>query len=157
VHGADIIGRARRKTRRGGEMAKDEEAVPAFYQKLGDKRDTYYSFDGTTEAWLWKDLLEESDRACIESAARIIEVYTEIGSYPPSGEDFHHLAVFMGGLRWLTWGGVEELEGFLADNRPEIERRVREIHAQRVQDAQQQHRSGLGLSSGAPAHLDRRE
>ena len=67
---------------------------------------------------------------------RSIEVYTEIGSYPASGEDFHHLAEFMGSLRWLTWGGVEELEEFLAANRPEIERRVREIHTQRMEGAE---------------------
>jgi hypothetical protein len=108
--------------------------VPAFYQKLGGTRDTVYPFDGSREAWLWKDLLEQSDNACLDAAATIIEVYTEIGSYPSSGEDFHHLAVFMSSLRWLTWGGEEELEEFLAANRPEIERRVREIRAQRLED-----------------------
>ncbi len=118
-------------------MGEDEGiVVPAFYQKLGGKRDTYYRFDGSTEAWLWKDLVEESEQACIEAAARIIEVYTDIGSYPHSGEDFHHLAVFMGSLRWLTWGGEDELEGFLAANRPEIERRVREIREQRLADTE---------------------
>lgn len=115
----------------------DEERivqVPAFYQKLGERRDTVYPFDGSREAWLWKDLQEQRDKACIQAAASIIEVYTEIGSYPPSGEDFHHLAVFMASLRWLSWGGEEELEEFLAANRPEIERLVREIHAQRAED-----------------------
>jgi hypothetical protein len=111
-------------------------SAPAFYQKLGGNRGNYYTFDGSPEAWLWKDLEEESDQACIEAAARIIEAYTEIGSYPQSGEDYHHLAVFMGSLRWLTWGGEEELEGFLAYHRPEIERRVREIHEQRLADAE---------------------
>jgi len=111
--------------------------VPAFYQKLGGARDTLYTFDNSPEAWLWKDLLDQREEACINAAAAIIEVYTELGSYPSSGEDFHHLAVFMGSLRWLTWGGEEELEGFLAAHRPEIERRVREIHAQRLEDEEQ--------------------
>jgi hypothetical protein len=117
----------------------DEERtveVPAYYRKLGGSRDAVYRFDGSSEAWLWKDLREQREEACIEAAAAILEVYTEIGSYPTSGEDFHHLAEFMGSLRWLTWGGVEELEEFLAANRPEIERRVREIHAQRRADAE---------------------
>jgi len=83
---------------------------------------------------LWKELLEQSDEACIGTAAVIVEAYTELGSYPPSGEDFHHLAEFMGSLRWFTWGGEEELEEFLAAHRPEIERRVREIRAQRLED-----------------------
>ncbi len=119
-------------------MADEERTVevPAYYRKLGGSRDTVYRFDDSSEAWLWKDLQEQRDEACIEAAAAIIEVYTEIGSYPTSGEDFHHLAEFMGSLRWLTWGGVEELEEFLAANRPEIERRVREIHAQRMADAE---------------------
>jgi hypothetical protein len=114
--------------------------VPAYYQKLGGRRDTVYRFDGSREAWLWKELQDQSDQACIEAAAQIIELYTEIGSYPPSGEDFHHLAVFMGSLRWLSWGGEEELEEFLAANRPEIERRVREIHAQRLEDEEEHDR-----------------
>jgi hypothetical protein len=117
----------------------DEERtveVPAYYRKLGGSRDTAYRFDGSTEAWLWKDLRDQSDERCIEAAAAIIEVYTEIGSYPTTGEDFHHLAEFMGSLRWLSWGGEEELEEFLAANRPEIERRVREIHTQRMADAE---------------------
>jgi hypothetical protein len=111
--------------------------VRAFYRKLGGRRDTVRPFDDTPEAWLWNELIEEGDQACIEAAARIIEIYTELGTYPPEGEDFHHLAVFMGSFRWFTWGGEEELEEFLAANRPEIERRVREIHAQRVEDAHQ--------------------
>jgi hypothetical protein len=89
-------------------MDRDEEKsieVPAFYQKLGGARDTLYTFDNSPEAWLWKDLLDQREEACINAAAAIIEVYTELGSYPSSGEDFHHLAVFMGSLRWLTWGG----------------------------------------------------
>ena len=117
----------------------DEERsveVPAYYRKLGEHQDTVHRFGGSTEAWLWKDLKDHSDERCIEAAAAIIEVYTEIGSYPASGEDFHHLAEFMGSLRWLTWGGVEELEEFLAANRPEIERRVREIHTQRMEEAE---------------------
>jgi hypothetical protein len=117
----------------------DEERtvqVPAFYRKLGGRQDTVYRFDRSREAWLWKEMLEQRDEACIEAAASIIEVYTEIGSYPSSGEDFHHLAVFMASLRWLTWGGEEELEEFLAANRPEIERRVREIRAQRAEDGE---------------------
>jgi hypothetical protein len=116
----------------------DEErriVVPAYYQKLGGRWDTYYPFDDSREAWLWKNLKDQADEACIEAAASIIEVYTEIGSYPTTGEDFHHLAVFMASLRWLSWGGEEELEEFLAANRPKIERRVREIHAQRLEDA----------------------
>jgi hypothetical protein len=131
--------------------------VPGFYQKLGGRRDTFYPFDGSDEAWVWKDLREESDQACIEAAARIIEVYTEIGSYPQSGEDFHHLAVFMGSLRWLTWGGVEELEGFLAANRPEIEKRVRELHGEREKDARRQPQpSGPGSVLWAPVHYQER-
>jgi hypothetical protein len=121
------------------EQVTDEERpveVPAYYRKLGGSRDTFYRFDGSSEAWLWKDLHEKRDEACIEAAAAIIEAYTEIGSYPATGEDFHYLAVFMGSLRWLTWGGEEELEEFLAANRPEIERRVREIHAQRMADGE---------------------
>ena len=121
-------------------MNRDEEKsleVPAFYQKLGGARDTFYTFDNSPEACLWKDLLDQREEACINAAAAIIEVSTELGSYPSSGEDFHHLAVFMGSLRWLTWGGEEELEGFLAAHRPEIERRVREIHAQRLEDEKQ--------------------
>jgi hypothetical protein len=117
----------------------DEERsveVPAYYRKLGGSRDTVYRFDGSREAWLWKDLQDQSDAACLEAAAAIIEVYTEIGSYPTTGEDFHQLAVFMASLRWLTWGGEDELEEFLAANRPEIERRVREIRAQRMADAE---------------------
>ncbi len=110
--------------------------VPAFYRKLGETRGTVHLFDGSPEAWTWKELQDESDQACIDAAAMIIEVYTELGSYPSSGEDFHHLAEFMGSLRWLTWGGEEELEEFLAANRPEIERRVREVHDQRVADQQ---------------------
>jgi hypothetical protein len=116
---------------RGGVM------VPAYYMKLGGGRDTYYQWDGSPEAWLWKALQDESDEACIEAAARIIEAYTETGSYDPSGEDFHHLAVLMGSLRWLSWGRDAELEVFLAQNRPEIERGVREIHKQRLADAEE--------------------
>jgi hypothetical protein len=107
-----------------------------YYQKLGGRRDTWYPWDRSPEAKLWKHFKEESDAACIEAAARIIEVYTKIGSYPASGEDFQNLAVFMGGLRWFNYGLDKELEGFLADNRPEIERRVREIHNQRMADAE---------------------
>ncbi len=119
-------------------MADEERTVedPAYYRELAGSRDGVYRFGGSSEAWLWKDLKEQRDEACIEAAAAIIEVYTEIGSYPTSGEDFHHLAECMGSLRWLTWGGVEELEEFLAANRPEIERRVREIHAQRMAAAE---------------------
>jgi hypothetical protein len=112
----------------------DEIVVPAFYRKLGGTQDTVYRFDNSPEAWLWKELQDGRDEACIEAAASIVEVYTEIGSYPSSGEDFHHLAVFMASLRWLTWGGEGELEEFLAANRPEIERRAREIRAQRLED-----------------------
>jgi hypothetical protein len=108
--------------------------VPAFYRKLGGSRDTVYRFDASPEAWLWKDLQDQRDQACIEAAAAIIEVYKEIGSYPTTGGDFHHLAEFMASLRWVPSGGEEELEEFLGANRPEIERRVREIHAQRVAD-----------------------
>jgi hypothetical protein len=108
--------------------------VPRFYQKLGGRQDTAYRFDDSPAAWLWKELKDECDEACIEAAASIIDAYTEIGSYASSGEDFHQLAEFMGSLRWLAWGGVEELEVFLAANRPEIERRVREIHAQKLED-----------------------
>jgi hypothetical protein len=117
-------------------MSEEERLVevPEFYRKLGEKRDVAYRFDGSPEAWLWKQLLEQSDEACIETAAVIVEAYTELGSYPPSGEDFHHLAEFMGSLRWFAWGGEEELEEFLAAHRPEIERRVREIRAQRLED-----------------------
>jgi hypothetical protein len=114
----------------------DEIMVPRFYRKLGGSHDTAYRFDNSPEAWLWKELQDGRDEACIEAAASIIEVYTEIGSYPSSGEDFHQLAEFMASLRWLAWGGVDELEEFLAANRPEIERRVREIHAQRLEDAE---------------------
>jgi hypothetical protein len=117
----------------------DEERaveVPAFYRKLGGSPDTVYRFDGSREAWLWKALKDQNDERCIEMAAAIIEVYTEIGSYPTTGEDFHHLAEFMASLRWLAWGGVEELEEFLAANRPEIERRVREIHTQSMEAAE---------------------
>ena len=110
--------------------------VPAFYRKLGGRGGTVHRFDGSPEVWLWKALQAQRDEACVEAAASIIEVYTEMGTYPTSGEDFHHLAEFMGSLRWLSWGGVEELEEFLAAHRPEIERRVREIHAQRVADAE---------------------
>jgi hypothetical protein len=79
-------------------MSEEERLVevPEFYRKLGEKRDVAYRFDGSPEAWLWKQLLEQSDEACIETAAVIVEAYTELGSYPPSGEDFHHLAEFMG-------------------------------------------------------------
>jgi hypothetical protein len=112
--------------------------VPAFYRKLGGKPGIWHAFDGSPEAWLWKDLSGARDEALIEDAAAIIEVYTEVGSYPPEGEDFHQLAEFMGSLRWLSWGGVEELEAFLAAHRPAIERRVREIHAQRVADEKQE-------------------
>ena len=107
--------------------------VPRFYRKLGESQDTAYRFDDSPEAWLWKELKDGHDEACIEAATSIIEVYTEIGSYPSSGEDFHQLAEFMASLRWLSGGGVDELEEFLAAKRPEIERRVREIHAQRLE------------------------
>lgn len=112
---------------------RDEEhiQVPAYYQKLGASRDKLWRFDGSREAWLWKHLQDQSDEACIEAAAMIIEVYTHLESYSASGEDFHNLALFMAGLRWLSWGGEEELEEFLAANRPEIERRVREKRALR--------------------------
>jgi hypothetical protein len=40
----------------------------------------------------------------------------------------------MGSLRRFAWSGEEELEEFLAAHRPEIERRVREIRAQRLED-----------------------
>jgi hypothetical protein len=56
-----------------------------------------------------------------------------MGTYPDTGEDFHQLAEFMASLRWLSWGGEDELERFLANNRPKIERRVREIRAQRME------------------------
>jgi hypothetical protein len=123
----------RRMNDRGGE----NRTGSGFLPKARGPPAASYPFDGSREAWLWNELIEESDRACIEAAARIIEVYTEIGSYPSSGEDFHQLAEFMGSLRWFSWGVEDELEEFLAANRPEIERRVREIHAQRVEGEQQ--------------------
>jgi hypothetical protein len=124
-----------RRCERGGDGLSEEQRtsqeVPAFYMMLGWQRGTVHPWDRSKEAWLWKDLKDQSDEARIHAAAAIIEAYTAIGSYPASGEDFHRLAVFMGSLGYLSWAGEEELERFLADNRPEIERRVREIHAQR--------------------------
>jgi hypothetical protein len=119
-------------------MDEEERTVrlPAYYRKLGGSSGIAYRFDGSPEACLWKDLRDRRDQELIEDAALIIELYTEMGSYPSSGEDFHFLAEFMASLGWLSWGGVEELEAFLAANRPEIERRVREIHAQKVEDAE---------------------
>ena len=111
-------------------MSEEGVTVPAFYRTLGGTGGPK-EFDGSREAWLWKQLMDERDEECIETAARIIEVYKDMGSYPQTGEDFHQLADFMASLRWLSWDGVEELEEFLAGNRREIQRSVREIHAQR--------------------------
>lgn len=115
-----------------GEDEGYEIQVRKYYRALGQQH--VREFDGSFEAWLWNALIEERDQECIEAAARIIQVYTDLGSYPASGEDFHLLAEFMGSLRWFTWGGDEELEEFLAANRPAIERRVRELHTQSVED-----------------------
>ena len=79
-------------------MSEEGVTVPAFYRTLGGTGGPK-EFDGSREAWLWKQLMDERDEECIETAARIIEVYKDMGSYPQTGEDFHQLADFMASLR----------------------------------------------------------
>jgi hypothetical protein len=114
-------------------MDEEERSIQVrkYYQTLGQG---VREFDGSLAALVWNTLIEDRDQACIDAAARIIQVYTDMGSYPASGEEFHQLAEFMASLRWLSWGGVDELEEFLAANRPAIERRVRKLHAESVED-----------------------
>jgi hypothetical protein len=66
------------------EKASGRVTVPAYYQKLGGTRG-YKNFDGSPEAWLWKQLMDESDAECIETAARIIEVYRAHGNLSRHG------------------------------------------------------------------------
>jgi hypothetical protein len=56
-------------------MSEEERLVEGhkFYRNLGGKRRVANYFDGSPEAWLWKELLEQSDEACIETAAVIVE------------------------------------------------------------------------------------
>jgi hypothetical protein len=107
--------------------------VPAFYRKLQEPA-IVYEWDGSREAWLWKTLRDDRDEAVMSAAAGIIEVYSWLGSYSPTGEDFYLIAQLMSDA---GWGDEDELEEFLAANRPEIEREVREIHALRMKDEQQ--------------------
>jgi hypothetical protein len=101
--------------------------VPAYYRKLHEPGYAY-RFDSSPEAWLWKQVRDLRDETLIEAAGAVIEAYSEMGSYSSTGEDFYLIAELMS---CAGWGDEEDLEEFLAANRPEIERRVREIHARR--------------------------
>ena len=106
--------------------------VPAFYRKLQEP-EIYYRFDGSPEAWLWKELLDLREDTLLETAAMIIEAYTRLGSYSPTGEDFYVIPSFMGELGWaLSETAQEEVGRLLASNRPQIERREHRIRSERL-------------------------
>jgi hypothetical protein len=110
-------------------MLTDERSieVPRFYRNLHEPN-TSYLFDNSPEAWLWKQMLDFRSETLIKAAGSIIDAYTQMGSYPPSGEDYYLLASLMSNA---GWGDEEELEEFLAANRPKVERAAKEAQRER--------------------------
>jgi hypothetical protein len=113
------------------EQGAREVRVPAFYCKLEDP-EVFYRFDGSPEAWAWAGMQRVREKAIIQAAGILIAVYSEIGSYPSTGENFYLVSRM---LSRAGWGDEEELEAFLATHRADVEREVREetIYGRRSQ------------------------
>jgi hypothetical protein len=96
----------------------DTWVVPGFYYKP-DNPDIAYRWDGSPEAWAWKQVRDIADELFIEGAARTLAI---MGT-------FEQLPALMLNAGWTSTFTQEDFEDFIQAHREEIERRAAAIRA----------------------------
>jgi hypothetical protein len=92
--------------------------VPGYYYKA-DNPDRAYPWDGSPEAWAWKQVRDIADEMFIEGAARTLAIMG----------NFEHLPGLMENAGWVSAFTIEGFEEFLQAHEDEIRRRVASIRA----------------------------
>ncbi len=97
------------------------DVVPAFYY-TPEEPDDPYRWDGSEEAWAWKQVLDIRDEALVEGAARTLSIMGTFGQLPD----------VMVNAGWATEFERQELGAFLGAHEADIKRRVEGIRRARL-------------------------